>query len=73
MKKRPLSSWLGGKNNLNANQVRALLLELATRLEVVELERSEDIDATLGSLCTCSERGADQGHEEVCPQYRRDS
>ena len=70
MSKRPLSSWIADQRVFSAVQVRALLLELATRLEIVELERFEDIGDTLETLCTCSERGPDQEYEEVCPQYR---
>lgn len=69
MKKRRLSEWLGQKGNLSAIQIRAILLELTTRLEVVELERSEDIGTMLDNLCTCVDRVHEQRHEDVCPQH----
>lgn len=73
MSNKTLSAWLSGKARLTDAQTKRVLLELATRLEIVELERFEDIDETLEVLCTCFERDPEQEHEEDCPQYRNNT
>ena len=70
-----LSEYLQGLDALNNEQIHAVLVEIAVRLEVIEKERIDDLSEACGGLCTCPvgrRSGASDKHVAYCPQARED-
>jgi len=65
-----LSEYLDS-NVLDNVQVRAVIRELAVRIERLERERQEDSRELLRGLCSCSQnKPSGVEHLGVCPQSR---